>query len=335
MGNGCLPTAMEAEMAIARAARQEQVGQTNKECIPKSEAIIKKARGDGACLFYSLVGENNRVRAQLLRMHVAQFVEQNLNRHLGGSSTTVKEALAQRGWLPGAYIQSIMLPSTYGGELELFFISQMQQRQLRVFMEQGQYFREVAHYGSAGELTRLLYRPRTAEAKPHYDTIQMKERWAVQVAQQQAEEQHKKQNAEETERVSVKSTEQNRKERLEERAKNYIERAKEIRKARTQESRDRPALEPVEDEEQATPRLLLEVAETGAQLYCVCQRPYSAREYYIQCTSCLGWFHPRCLEQTRVECEAKRQAGGWVCGRENCGQVEQGKPRGEEKEKEE
>jgi hypothetical protein len=326
------PTAMEAEEAIARAGNQGLVGQANKENIPRSEVIIKEAKGDGACLFYCLVGDNSRVAAQILRVQVAQFVEQNLDQRLGTSSITVREALTQRGLTPGAYNQSIMLPSTYGGELELFFIAQMQQRQVKVFMDQGQCFGEVAHFGNVGELTRLLYRPRTMEAKPHYDIIQMKERWAVQVAQQQAEEQHRKQKARETERAPIKSTEQQRKERAEVRAKQYVDRAKEGRKVRTQESREMPTIEIVEDEEQETPNLLLDVAERGPQVYCICQRPYSAREYYIQCTLCQEWFHPRCLEQSRAECEAQRQAGGWTCGREECRQVEQGRTREKEKE---
>jgi hypothetical protein len=170
------------------------------------------------------------------------------------------------------------------------------------------------------------------DAKPHYDIIQMKERWAVQVAQQQAEEQHRKQKARETERAPIKSTEQQRKERAEVRAKQYVDRAKEGRKVRTQESREMPTIEIVEDEEQETPNLLLDVAERGPQVYCICQRPYSAREYYIQCTLCQEWFHPRCLEQSRAECEAQRQAGGWTCGREECRQVEQGRTREKEKE---
>ena len=50
---------------------------------------------------------------------------------------TVREALLQRGLTPEAYRQGIMMPSTYGGELELFLIAQMQQRQVKVFMDKG------------------------------------------------------------------------------------------------------------------------------------------------------------------------------------------------------
>ena len=117
-------------------------------------------------------------------------------------------------------------------------------------MDQGQHYREVADFANTGELTRLLYRPRTTGVKPHYDIIQMKERWSVQVAQQQAEEQHRRVKAKDSERAQVKSTEQQREDRAESRAKQYVDRLKEGRKAKTQESRDMPALEPVEDEEQ-------------------------------------------------------------------------------------
>ena len=321
---------MEAEEAIARAGRQ---GHVDKENIPKTEAIIKEARGDGACLFYCLLGDNDNVRAQAMRMQVAQFVERHLDQRLGTSTITVREALAQRGLMPRAYIQSIMLPSTHGGELELFFISEMQQRQVRVFMDQGEHFGEVAHFGSKGELTRVLYRPRSTEATPHYDILQMKERWVLQVAQQQVEEEHRKQKSKETDRAPVKSTEQQRQERAESRAKQYVDRTKEGRKTKTQESREMPTLEVVEEEEeQETPKLLLELADRETQVYCICQRPYSARDYYIQCMLCQGWFHPRCLEQSRAECEAQRRTGGWTCGRESCKQAEQERMREKEKE---
>ena len=278
---GCPPTAMEAEEAIARAGRQ---GHVDKENIPKTEAIIKEARGDGACLFYCLLGDNDNVRAQAMRMQVAQFVERHLDRRLGTSTITMKEALAQRGLMPRACIQSIMLPSTHGGELEPFFISEMQQRQVRVFMDQGEHFGEVAHFGSKGELTRVLYRPRSTEAVPHYDILQMKESWVLQAAQQQVEEEHRKQKSKETDRAPVKSTEQQRQERVESRAKQYVDRTKEGRKTKTQESREMPTLEVVEEEEeQETPKLLLELADRETQVYCICQRPHSARDYYIQC----------------------------------------------------
>ena len=198
----------------------------------------------------------------------------------------------------------------------------------------------IAHFGTVGELTRLLYRPRLGHVKPHYDTLQMKERWAVQMAQQAAEEQKKKQSAKEGDRAPLKSTELERRERAETRAKQYMERTKEGRKAKTQESRDRPAVEQLQKGEedqstpelldQSTPELLMQVRQAGSPTYCTCQKPYYPREYYIQCSACQGWFHPKCLGQTKAECEAQRQAEEWLCGRPGCNQE-----RAKEKEKEE
>ena len=116
-------------------------------------------------------------------------------------------------------------------------------------------------------------------------------------------------------------------------SKQYVDHTKEGRKTKTQESREMPTLEVVEEEEkQETPKLLLELADRETQVYCICQRPYSARKYYIQCMLCQGWFHPRCLEQSRAECEAQRRTGGWTCGRESCKQAEQERMREKEKE---
>ena len=316
------PTREEAECALARARMGQPDQRMEMEQIPKTEATIQAALGDGSCLFHCLVGENNVAKAQELRAHVAKFVEQHVDSRLGECPMTVREALLQRGLTPEAYRQGIMMPSTHGGELELFLIAQMQQRQVKVFMDKGEHWGEVAHFGTMGELTRLLYSPQTMRSGPHYDTLQLKERWVVQRAQLAAEEQRRKQNKE-GERAPVKSTESERKERADNRAKQYIERTKEGRKTRTQESREKPTREQLQQEadelpeDQETLNLLVEVAGGGEATYCVCQRPYSIREYYIQCAKCQGWYHPKCLGKTRAECEAQRQAG-WECGRAEC-----------------
>lgn len=222
--------------------------------------------------------------------------------------------------------------------MELFLTAQMQQRQVKVFMDMGEWRGEVAHFGNIGKVTRLLYSPQTVTSQPHYDTLCLKERWEVQRAQQAADEQRRRQNNKEGDRVPVKSTEPERREKADNRAKQYIERTKEGRKTKTQESREKPAREEPQQEgdrpldDQETPSLLLEVAEEGEMMYCVCRKPYSAREYYIQCTECQDWFHPKCLGKTRAECEAQRLAEEWMCGRPECGESESRETRHKEKE---
>jgi hypothetical protein len=326
------PTAAVAEQALREGAalvtlRGHNPQPTHNESIPKTEAVIQKAVGDGSCLFYCMLGENDWVKAQMLRAQLAQFVHMHAQSQIG--HMTVRQAIEQRGMTVQSYMQNIVLPSTYGGELELLFIAAMQQKQVRVFMDKEGNWGEVAHFGTAGELVRLLFTPRTRVTQPHYDILQMKERWAVQMAQQAAEEEHRKVSTRGVERAPIKSTEQRSRERGEAKAQQYMQRTKEGRKAKAQESRDRTAAERVQEDDeegeaegasddQETPQLLMEVSGVREAQYCVCRRPYNAKEYYIQCTGCQGWFHPRCLGTTRAECEARRQTGGWVCGQVEC-----------------
>ena len=111
-----------------------------------------------------------------------------------------------------------------------------------------------------------------------------------------------------------------------------MDRTKESKKAKTQESRERLTAEKSQgqeederDEDQETVNLLVELAASDAKgkLYCLCQRPYNAREYYIQCGVCGEWFHPKCLGKTKAECEAQRLEDGWRCGRVECKDGEQ------------
>jgi hypothetical protein len=118
------PSAEQAELAIKEANNRLQCEQRQekeseevgvKERIPKTEALIWKAVGDGACLFYCIIGENDRAKAQALRGQVAHFVEENVDNQLGASSITVGEALQQRGLQVEQYTRMVKLPSTQGG----------------------------------------------------------------------------------------------------------------------------------------------------------------------------------------------------------------------------
>ena len=340
------PSSMEAERAIREATKDHSKmamsnqGAELKERIPKAEASIWKAPADGSCLFYSLLGVADTAQAQALRGQVAHFVLQNSSETLEKSPVTIQEALSHRGLTVEGFAQMVVTPSMYGGELEIFFIAHMWQRQTKVFMDKGEHWEEVAHYGAAGELIRLLYTPRSPTEGLHYDRLWIKERWAVEIAQQAVEEHRRRHSLKEGERVPVKSTERETKERAEARANQFLDRAKEGRKAKAQEQREAVPVDQVQGDESAedaeaqeTLSLLLEVAESTQTQYCVCQRPYNRQEYYIQCTKCLDWYHPKCLGRRRRECEAQRQTEGWTCGRMECQQPQKMEAPQEEKEK--
>ena len=49
------------------------------------------------------------------------------------------------------------------------------------------------------------------------------------------------------------------------------------------------------------------------KVFCKCGSPENPREYWIQCTECRQWYHPRCIGMTKAQCEQERLSGGFVC----------------------
>ena len=338
------PSAHEAERALSaigivqtRAEHAtehitEVVDEREKEKIPKGEARVCKALGDGSCLFYCILGENDATKAGVLRGQLRAFAAFAATEKLGRSSSTVAEMLQHWGITVEGYGQMVQHPHCQGGEIELHLAANMLKMQLRVFTDQGDSWLEMAHYGVEGEVRRLLYTPDANGQCSHYDILQPKERWVQEQAMQAAERgrvEHKVQKAQE--RVGPKQKVAQREERMQANREQYEEQVKERRKRLTQESRDKGqeshnrqqhpdagAQAILVNEEPATLDILTELNQGQKEQYCVCHKQYNNKEYYIQCSTCRGWFHPRCLGLTQAACEAERHSGGWKCGRPEC-----------------
>ena len=54
-------------------------------------------------------------------------------------------------------------------------------------------------------------------------------------------------------------------------------------------------------------------SQQAPKVFCKCGSPENPREYWIQCTECRQWYHPRCIGMTKAQCEQERLSGGFVC----------------------
>ena len=126
-------------------------------------------------------------------------------------------------------------------------------------------------------------------AETLYDVLQPKERWVQEQAMQTAEEraaEQRVQKMKEAERLGPKQTNKERESRIQASVEQQRDQARERRRNQAQESRVRSQASlqegPKDNEETLTLDLLVEMAHTGER-YCVCQKPYNSREYYIHC----------------------------------------------------
>ena len=150
-----------------------------KESIPKTQASVWKATGDGTCLFYSVLKSNDIEAGRKLRRAVAEVAERNWNMEIEGLGVTVEQLVTQRpgGQTKQQYLSSITSDSHYGGEIELVLLARMLDTRLRIFRDNEESWTEYAEYGTGEKLSRLLYRPRTPLLGPHYDVLVPKEAW--------------------------------------------------------------------------------------------------------------------------------------------------------------
>ena len=160
-----------------------------------------------------------------------------------------------------------MQPGCRGGKMELFLAATMLGMQFKVYRDQGEHWREEVHFGSHGEVRRLLYSRQSSGTDSHYDILLVKERWAQEQALQAAE--LKVHKMREVERVSLKQACKDRESRIQASMEEQRDQAKARRRKQTQESRIRgqASLQLAAGDSQETLDLLLEVA--NQERYCV------------------------------------------------------------------
>ena len=84
-----------------------------------------------------------------------------------GLDFTVGYALTSLGWQKESYMASVLNSEHFGEEPELAFLSHLLGLQLRVFLDDGEFWQECTHYGTSGPLRRLFWQP----DRVHYDVI--------------------------------------------------------------------------------------------------------------------------------------------------------------------
>jgi hypothetical protein len=150
------------------------------EFIPKTQGAIWHARGDGSCLYYSVLKNNDPAAAKALRRDLANYMEQQWNALIPGLTreSTVGDLVNERGPSKDEYLQSVRLGG-YGGEIELLLLALMQKGRYRVYLDAGDSWMEYLQYGIEGPVQRLLFRPGTGRMDGHYDLIVPREAWTA------------------------------------------------------------------------------------------------------------------------------------------------------------
>ena len=141
------------------------------ERIQKSDGLIWEAMGDGSCMYHSILGSNDQQKALELRCRLAVYARAHLDDSIGDAGRTVRQSLALMGLEVDTYLQCLPQLWHWGGELELGMLANMLKLQLKVFMEDGDWWKEVMQFGADGEVRRLLYKDN------HYNVLIPKETW--------------------------------------------------------------------------------------------------------------------------------------------------------------
>ena len=88
------------------------------ECILKTEGEIWHARGNGSCMFHSILNDNNTQIAHKLRCILADFVREQWDFKLPDLGMIAGELIGGSGLSKEGYLKSIAQCSYSGGEIE-------------------------------------------------------------------------------------------------------------------------------------------------------------------------------------------------------------------------
>ena len=136
----------------------------------KADVEIWHARGNGSCMFHSILNDNNPRAAYKLRCILADFVREQWDFQMPGLGMSVRELIGGSGLSKEGYLKNIVQPSYWGSEIELYLLSWLLNQTFQVYLEAGNYWQLCRSYGSGKPIMRLLYHD------SHYDLIRLKKR---------------------------------------------------------------------------------------------------------------------------------------------------------------
>ena len=125
--------------------------------------MIWHATGDGSCLYYSVLRNNDPAAAKALRRDLAIYMEQQGKALIPGLTRqlTLEELVSERGHEKDAYLESVR-QGGYGGEVELVLLALMQKGRYGVFLDAEDRWMEYLEYGIEGPVQRLHFRPQSS-----------------------------------------------------------------------------------------------------------------------------------------------------------------------------
>jgi transposase InsO family protein len=150
----------------------------NSDKIPKTEGRVCKARGNGSCLFHSVLESNDPKIAFKLRQVLSRYVAADWDTKLPGVDMTVGALVLSSGMSREGYLAQVVLSSYWGGEIELFLLAVMRKQIIQVYLDAGPDWQQCRSYGVEGPVARLFYHD------SHYDWIQLRSRFNTRIGPQ-------------------------------------------------------------------------------------------------------------------------------------------------------
>ena len=142
------------------------------ELVPCELYQLKRARGDGNCMFYSLLQLNNSVAANELREEMAAWIEKNSGVVVGGQTVQawIEQQHIPRRRSPVQYAQALR-SGLWGGSLEIMVFTQLYSVIVELYILEGdENYRQVQVTKSLKlpieKTVRLLY------SRDHYDWLE-------------------------------------------------------------------------------------------------------------------------------------------------------------------
>ena len=115
----------------------------NCEKIPKTEGRVCKARGNGSCLFHSVLQSNDPKIAFKLRQVLSRYVAAEWDTKLPGVDMTVGDLVLSSGMSREGYLAQLVLSTYWGGEIELFLLAVMRKQVIQVYLDAGTVWQQL------------------------------------------------------------------------------------------------------------------------------------------------------------------------------------------------
>ena len=114
------------------------------------------ARGNGSCLFHSVLRSNDPKIAFKLRQVLSRYVAAEWDTKLPGVDMTVGDLVLSSGMSREGYLAQLISSTYWGGEIELFLLAVMRKQVIQVYLDAGTVWQQCRSYGVEGPVALAL-----------------------------------------------------------------------------------------------------------------------------------------------------------------------------------